>query len=148
MDEFGDIDAKDLESLKRQIQAELERLSSVIEDLGYAQKGNAIYDAYVVSYVDKDSDDEKTYGYGSLYVAIPALYITKDAPVVAKPIRVLQGRFEIPPKESWVKLVSGGYGTSFDFYYYGAHFLSVKDMYPDFTSKEEIGFQPQIPQVS
>lgn len=147
MNEYGDVDIKDLNSLKSFLMGEITALSNAVAEIVYSQPGNGIYTGFVVDHVKKGSKDEDRYGYGAIFVEVISLGIYKDAPAIAGQLRLLQGRFEVPPIGSVVKITSADHRMGMDLVYFGAGFLSRSDVYPTKVSEESVGFRPQIPQL-
>jgi hypothetical protein len=147
MDEYGELDHRDLKRIVDHFNNDIAILSESIAELSQADKGNGIFTGFVFDHVEKGSEDEKFYGFGAVKLVVPDLGAYEKNPVYARPLRMIQGRFDVPPKGAVVKVTSATFTSNMDLVYFGSDFLSRVGLYTGIVSEEHIGFRPQIAQA-
>lgn len=144
MPEGGYITVEDLDNFRRDIEGEMEVLAGYLQQLRRKEILMSWSWAQVLDQATFQSKSEQIYGVGSVQVRIPRLDIEEPNKMWARPLRP-QGRFVVPPKESWVLVTFLG-GSPEHCRYCFAEFLDGPAVFgTEETNAEEIGFTPPDP---
>ena len=147
MGEYGYATNEELQRLTDFLISEISVLSDILKNRSLEASATGLFEGIVLKQAVKDSEEEKTFGYGAIKVSIPKQAIFDDTDFWVRPLRIAQGRFEIPPVDSFVNIIALSDGGIVTYRYFGSDFLDRDGLYSNFSSKEEIGFQPSIPPV-
>lgn len=155
MDEYGNLTSEDIDSAVEELYAELDNVLSIVSSLAAKIQTLSFYDAQVIGHCIPDSDDEVIFGYGSVQVRIPRFNEEAASDLWARPHRLLQGRFDIPPIGAWVRVTfqEGDYES---LEYFGANFIDDASVFDsnNTPSREDIAFKepsvklPNLPSTS
>lgn len=147
-DQYGNVIPSDLQAVVDHFSEEVSALLSMVKSLHRVTNLTEEMDAKVIKHAKYLSLEEKAYGIGAIQIEIPRHDITSTNNFWASPHRTLQGRFEVPPIDSWVRVkFRDGHGGLAE--YYGGKFHDVSALVVPGTTEapnaEEIGFISSFP---